>query len=130
MATDDELRSYAQMGMAAMLPGMEYALELMQRQINEMRAGLAHLQDLDKYARNAPKPKRRSSGWPDDPEERKKEMQRRQRVARKKSGTTAKKMSTAAKRHWDKMTPRQRKTRLAAMLAGRKKNKETNQLAA
>jgi hypothetical protein len=118
---DPELRSYAQMGMAAMLPGMEYALELMQRQINEIRESLSHLQQLDHTARNLPA-KRQTKGWSDDPEERRAEMARRMQVARAKvKGQT---LSDQRKREWQQMSPRKRKARLAAMAAGKNKSRK------
>jgi hypothetical protein len=39
----NELNAYAKMGMAAMLPGLQYAVELMQRNLDDFRAQLAHL---------------------------------------------------------------------------------------
>jgi hypothetical protein len=120
MSLDDEVRTYAQMGMAAMLPGMEYALELMQRQIDEIRSRLVELQEADKIARNAPAPRERQRrGWPKQPAARRREMARRVQVARDKS--KGEKISQAQRRTWDAMTPRARKARLAAMAAGKKK---------
>src|SRR5689334_15436999 len=40
-----ELTQFATMGMAAMLPGLQYAVELMQKQLDEFRARLAALQN-------------------------------------------------------------------------------------
>lgn len=44
---DEQLNRYASMGMAAMLPGMQYAVELMQRNLDDMRAQLAAMQNGD-----------------------------------------------------------------------------------
>jgi hypothetical protein len=41
----DNLSQYAQMGMAALLPGMVHAVELMQAQIDEFKAQLAAMQN-------------------------------------------------------------------------------------
>jgi hypothetical protein len=124
MSLDDEVRTYAQMGMAAMLPGMEYALELMQRQIDEIRARLAELQEADRSARNAPAPKRArpTGGWPEEAAARKREMARRMTVARAKA--KGEKISQAQRKTWDEMSPRKRKQRLAAMAAGKAANKK------
>jgi len=40
MKHDTETSTYAQMGMAALLPGMQHMLTLMQAQLDEMRARL------------------------------------------------------------------------------------------
>jgi hypothetical protein len=40
------MTDYTQMGMAALLPGMQYMIELMQAQLDEMRIKLAALQGI------------------------------------------------------------------------------------
>ena len=111
---NDETQRYALMGMAAMLPGMEFAVEILQQQIAEMRAVLTDLQSADEPAVQS-----RRGGWPADPEERKAEMARRVNVRAAK--TKGQKISEAGKATWAGLSVRQRKARLAAMAAGRKR---------
>jgi hypothetical protein len=100
MKRNDETVSYAQMGMAAMLPGMVRMVELMQAQVDELRAQLGQMQppgkkrgrpslaDLEQRAaalNGTPSP-RAASGWPADPEARRAEMRRRMQVAAAKNG--------------------------------------------
>lgn len=144
---NDEVQRYAQMGMAALLPGMQHMLDLMQRQLDAMRLELSAAQEPQKKLRRplkaaeapAPAPARNPSGWPADPDERKKEMARRMqaRDAKRRQRAQAHPKSIAAKDHpqhekfvkimrqaskrsWDNLTPKQRKARLAKMAAGRK----------
>ena len=108
-SNDDELNKHDQMGIAALLRGMEYAREVLQNRIDEMHARLARLQG--KATTNG------RAGWSEDPEERRQEMARR--VAARKKKTKSNAVSAARKREWGNMSPRKRKARLAAMLAGR-----------
>jgi len=141
MKTDDhELSKYAQMGLAALLPGMQRMIELMQHELDMMRAQLADMQGPPKKRMGRP-PKaiagaKLPSGWPADPEERKREMQRRianrgklKQAAKATEPAIAqdpdrnkfrKKMSKISKRRWASMSVRERKQRVAAMMAGRK----------
>jgi hypothetical protein len=132
----DNEKLYAQMGLATLIPGMQRMIELMQLELDRMRAQLSGLQA---------KPKRRgpgrprgplvssgASGWPSDPEERSREMKRRQKVAAAKKAVHPRhpdhpehakfvaKASAAAKARWAKMSVRARKERLAVMQAGKK----------
>lgn len=88
MTKDDQTNKYAQMGRAALLPGMMHVLELMQHAIDELRAELegasVEPRRVDTATKRGRPSKgveaikgRASSGWPDDPQERKKEMARR-----------------------------------------------------
>lgn len=102
MKRNDETVSYAQMGMAAMLPGMVRMVELMQAQVDELRAQLGQMQppkkkmgrpskaDLEQRAAldgtNLAGSPRAASGWPADPEARRAEMRRRMQVAAAKNG--------------------------------------------
>jgi len=140
---EDNNALYAQMGLATLIPGMQRMMELMQRELDSMRAQLAALQ--------APKPRKVTTpgtvsrprkvstgarGWPADPLERSNEMKRRQRVAAAKRATHSsdpnhpnhaawlKKVSNAAKSRWAKMSVRARKERLAAMQAGKAKSRK------
>jgi hypothetical protein len=113
------------MGIAALLPGMQYMIERMQGQLDEMRAHLSNLQN-GHAAQTVKRPCKanRTSGWPTDPEERKAEGARRMAVrmgkAKPKQGP---KQPTALgierKKQWAAQTPKQRKARIAAMLAGK-----------
>jgi hypothetical protein len=86
--------TYVEMGMAALLPGMQYLIDRMQEQLDEFKRQLAELQngrvpEVKADARRGPgRPKtvvseQRTSaergGWSNDPEERKREMARRRR---------------------------------------------------
>jgi len=105
MKRNDETVSYAQMGMAAMLPGMVRMVELMQTQVDELRAQLGQMQppkkkmgrpskaDLEQRAAadagqlaRSPRANGAASGWPADPEARRAEMRRRMQVAAAKNG--------------------------------------------
>lgn len=70
--------TYLQMGMAALLPGMQYMIERMQRELDSMRSQLAVLQaGHHGSVRDAIVEGKRASGWSADPEERKRDMARR-----------------------------------------------------
>ena len=133
--------TYEQMGIAALLPGMVHAVELMENQINQMRARLAALQEDAAPARRVGRPRGTAtngtvrSGWPADPEERKLEMARRRakRAANLKlhprdprhpqHAEWVAKVSKAAKKRWNSMSPDQREARLKSMAAGQSRNK-------
>jgi hypothetical protein len=104
--TDDEQRTsddleFAKMGIAAFIPGMQRMMELMQRELDRMRAQLDAAQrgELSEEAQDGPtvrdvvrqtrtvraklgRPRKAQarSGWPDDPLEREKEAARRHGV--------------------------------------------------
>jgi hypothetical protein len=121
MKQPNESLEYAQMGMAAMLPGMVHMLELMQQQVDDFRTRLAALQGQaamqgsSRPARNG----RLASGWPADPEERSREMKRRMKVS-KSNNSKPSALSVERKKAWEALSPAKKKKRLAAMLAGRK----------
>lgn len=148
---DTKANMYAQMGMAALLPGFQYALELMQRQLDEFRATLAALQNGAAPAkrgpgrlRNAPLPVAGSGQltargtplkkgyWAQfTPEERVAEMRRRREVQMANKAVHPRDprhpghaewlrtVGKAAKKSWAKLTPAQKRDRLAKMAAGR-----------
>jgi len=146
----DEITTYAQMGVAALIPGMQRMIELMQHELDMMRARLTGMQEPRKKMGRPRKVvtavvtgEKLPSGWPADPEERKLEMARRMaaRGTKRKKRTKAvvqsmvnkdhpdhekfrKKMKRIAKRRWANMTPRERKVKLAAMQAGRRPRAE------
>jgi hypothetical protein len=129
---------FAQMGLAALLPGMKYMLELMQKAFDEKRDLLTALQEgieavTPKRIGRPPGAKNRiQSGWPTDPEERRIEMKRRIAMRGKKPKLHPRdpkhpghdewmaKMKSVQKKTWKNMTVAQRKARLASMAAGRK----------
>ncbi len=116
---------YAQMGMAALLPGMVHMLELMQRQVDDFRERLTALQGQDateKGKRKVGRPvgARGRSGWPEDPEERALEMKRRMAKWKTKQPQKESALSKQRKKDWAALSPAKRKKRLAAMLAGRR----------
>jgi hypothetical protein len=114
-----ETSKYAQMGMAALLPGMQYMIERMQEQLDEMRLHLAALQGAPALAAKA---ETRGSSWKSlTPEERSAEMKRRRAVAGSRKG--------AAKR-WAKMTKKQREEWKAKIQDGRKRAKKVPTVAA
>src|SRR5579864_8396008 len=85
----NDLGQFAQMGIAALLPGMQHMLTLMQKACDEQRELLTALQGITP-ATEAPRRGRPpgvkntviggNSGWPTDPMERKKEAARRRAV--------------------------------------------------
>lgn len=89
--TKNELSIYEQMGRAALVPGMQHMIELMQAQLDEFRRALGQLQEPVRRGPGRPKvdhvdPEVRSRGsasyWAKmTPEERSAEMRRRQQVA-------------------------------------------------
>lgn len=101
----NETSRFAQMGMAALIPGMQHILDLMQEELDRMRYALADAQGKNvrgrprkdeserspnTHAKTAlpPKPGMKN-GWPIDPEERSAEMKRRLQVAREKKAELA-----------------------------------------
>jgi hypothetical protein len=138
MKIPTETTKMAQMGMAALLPGMQFMIERMQAELDEMRRALGILQagEVPKKVGRPRKVATGASGWSDDPEERSREMKRRYEVRDKKRAAQGNprdkdhpnhaewvaKTAKAHKRFWKNMTPAQRKARLAAMAAGQKRN--------
>lgn len=90
----DNAITYTKMGMAALLPGMQFMLDKMQKELDAMRMQLAGVRDRPtRQSRGAAEPAARY-GWSDDPAERKREMKRRMAVHRAKVARASK----AAKR--------------------------------
>jgi len=152
--TDTEILHYAQMGKAALLPGMVKMLDLMQRQIDQLRAEINGASATPRHVEGATKlgrPRRNveaikgraSSGWPSDPEARSAEMRRRQEVAEAKRraklhprnpehpghAAWVASIGKATRSRWKKMTVAERKERLAKMAAGQARSKPTAKLA-
>jgi hypothetical protein len=115
------------MGIAATIPGLQHAAQVILQELDSLRARLAALQAGEETPhRRRGRPRGTAtdgnirSGWPADPEERKLEMARRMAKRKRKQFRTT--MQKAARNVWAKMTPEQRNARLAAMKAGRKKH--------
>jgi hypothetical protein len=138
-----ENTTYAVMGVAALLPGMQFMIEQMQAKLDDMRAMLAGLQTGERPRRGRPPGSAKAEGarsaWAGmTAEERSIEMKRRfaVRMAKQtgkmhprdpnhpKHQEFAAKVRKAQKRAWANLTPAQRKARLARMLAGRGKKQE------
>jgi len=123
---DAETITYAQMGMAAMLPGMVHMLELMQAEVDNMRAQLAAMQNGAIRRRGPGRPKvEKKNGWPVDPAARSREMKRRRAVADKRlkaegRATVLEQLSKQRKKAWAALPAKEKKRRLAAMVAGRR----------
>ena len=135
--------TFAALGMAALLPGMQHMLTLMQESLDQMRAALNVTQN---GAASNPAPERgrpagsknRRYGWSDDPEERKAEMARRMAGTPKKPAVKlhprdaahpehaawVRKMRKANKKMWAALTPKQRTERAAKAAAGRAAKKK------
>lgn len=151
MASDDARHAYY--GKTMLVLGIEHSIEKLKAEQGEINLSILVLQtELDnirgtlvsqlepvpaKRGRPRGKPHRKfkqlepgktRSGWSADPEERKAEMARRQAVARRKAAKAGKPASTAQynanKASWARLTPREKKARVAKMLAGRKAKKE------
>ena len=117
MRADNTTTTYAQMGMAALLPGMQYMLDRMQAELDQMREHLATLQQGGdpSHQKNPKRVAGGRNGWPSDPEERSREMQRRRQVAR------SKKIAADRKRAWAKKTPAEKQAWVEAVQAGKAK---------
>jgi hypothetical protein len=140
MKRDEETTSYAKMGVAALLPGMNFMLEKMQQQIDEMKTMLGILQEQPTVLegkRSVGRPRKIKSSWSDDPEERKLEMQRRMKIREQKRvahipvsskahpdhAKWIEKITRQRKREWAALSPQKRRERLARMEAGRAKQR-------
>jgi hypothetical protein len=126
---------YEQMGIAALLPGMTYAIEVMQKQVDEMRAQLTgSINGDDPVKRKVGRPAGAAgnrAGWSDDPEERKVEAQRRADMRRQNKLTEERRERgrIAAKKRWDGLTAKQKAAHVQRMNEGRL-NKHVNGAAA
>jgi hypothetical protein len=102
---DSELTKYAQMGMAAMLPGMQLAVEIMQRNLDEFRAQLAGLQGKEQHVNQSRAGGNARAYWAKmTPLQRRNEMRRRGMQHSKAKAKPVKK----TKLHWTQ-TPEGRK---------------------
>ena len=146
MKQPHEQNRYAAMGMAAMLPGLQYALELMQHQLDDFRAELARLQGGEAPRAKIGRPKgsanKAKSGWENmTAEERSAEMKRRQAVAKANKATHPRdpnhpghdewvaNLRKIQLKHWNKQSPAQKEARIAAMEAGKKKARQAKKKA-
>jgi hypothetical protein len=134
-----DVNRYAVSGMAAFLPGMQYMVELMQRQLDEFRQELALFQQLDDKRALAPEKsavrvKVAKGAWAGmTAEERSAEMKRRFAVrAAKKAAKLHPRdprhpghdawretMRAAQKKRWNSMTQSQKKQQVRKMAKAR-----------
>lgn len=133
--------TYAQMGMAALLPGMQHMLELMQAHLDDFKQQLAELQEPGHRPVGRPPGSTRAAGargaWAGmTAEERNVEMKRRRDVARglakgkpRRNPVKDSALSLERKQQWAALSPKERKRRLAAMRAGKEKQTQTVKLA-
>lgn len=146
MRRNDETTNYAQMGMAALLPGMQHMVELMQAQLDSMREQLGVMQMPQKMGRPR-KDGKLASGWSADPAERSREMMRRRMVARDTkrrerarkrengqkptmSAEQKEKLRASALKNWNALSPRQQKLKMKKMVAARNANRAAKARAA
>jgi len=136
----DELHLHARMGRAALIPGMQRAIEIMQRELDKMRLDLMGLEAPEKQPESKRKNfgtilekiRKQPSGWSSDPEERKREMARRMAAHQKKAkglhprdadhpdhAKWLRKMRRVSKRTWEKLSPAERNERQNKMRAAR-----------
>ena len=103
------------MGIAAMIPGLQHAAEIIQRQLDALREQLAALQNgaappirrgRPPKAKAAPAKRHGGGGWSTDPEERSREMIRRNAVIKAKEEWLQKAVN---RRKWEAATEAQRK---------------------
>ena len=116
--------NFEQMGKAALIPGMQYMLDMMQKQLDEFRAALNGVSKI--------KERKPNTYWQSmTPEERSAEISRRHKVTLAKSHPRnpdhpdhekwLEKMRKGGKARWAKMTPTQKKSHLKAMNDGKKR---------
>jgi len=132
MKTEND--KYAQMGRAALIPGLQLAQEILERALSDIRGELAEMQNGDapmKKRGRPPKGVGKGSDWARMiAAERSAEMKRRQAVAR--ANRSAKeqaadaaerkaRLSAAAKQRWANMTKSAKKARIAHMVAAKAK---------
>jgi hypothetical protein len=119
--------TYEAMGIAATIPGLQRAAEILQQELNALREQLAALQNgaappkrkqerpLRQDRAPHPGPAQGKGGWSDDPAERSQEMARRVRVIKLKEEWLKK---AANRRKWERASHTERKE-IVAGLGGR-----------
>ena len=143
MKTEND--KYAQMGRAALIPGLQLAQEILERALSDIRGELAEMQNGDAPMKQRGRPLKtdqtqagaplktigKGSAWAKmTAAERSREMKRRQAVAR--ANRSAKEQaafeaerkarySVAAKKRWAAMSKTQQKARMAHMVAAKAK---------
>lgn len=131
---------FAQMGIAALLPGVQYVIDQMQTLLDSMKEGLSALQNgtVQPRPRRQPAVERKpgekgwnKGGWASlSPAERKLEGRRRLKVGRMKSHRkspvktkTGETSSRTLKAYWAKMSPEERSKEMLRRLALAKANR-------
>jgi len=74
---NSQLNLFAASGMAAIIPGFQYALDQLQKMLDDIRLQLAAMQGGVTPKRGRPAGSTGRNGWSDDPVERRAEMKRR-----------------------------------------------------
>jgi len=143
-----QLQLMAASGYAAMIPGVQLAIDHLQSMVNDLRRQLLSMQQPasqapakrgrpPKAAATGSRPadpaaRRARSGWSSDPAARKREMKRRQAKRKHQAEPThprdanhpdhakwLRKMRAVQSKRWAEMTPTARQARLDVMTAGR-----------
>lgn len=128
MKETDEMRTrlYKASGIAAMIPGLQYAIDALQATIDGLRGELAELQGMAPLSAQAIGGR---YGWSLDPKERKREMQRRMEITKTRRVNDPQhpdhskwvvSVRKARKRYWASLSARQRKQLIEKMQAGRR----------
>lgn len=124
---------YTQMGMAALLPGMQYALDQMQKIVDDFREQLATLQNGGGKKTIRIKDEKKSAYWANmTAEERSQEVKRRMTMRTKlhprdpahpNHQAWLTRVTRANRKRWNSMTPEQRQAQMSAAGRGRERAK-------
>lgn len=101
---------YAQMGRAAMIPGFQYAIEVLQAQLDDLRSILSESLNGAKSSNEKPSKQPRDRSHPEHE-------------------AWVKKMSVVRRKFWKSLTPEQRAAHMAKMQAGRRKQAKAKRAA-
>jgi hypothetical protein len=145
--SNSEIHRFAHMGMAAYLPGMQYMIELMQRELDGLRAQVALFQaaeagGISRNSRRKSGKGQRSGPWANmTAEERSAEMKRRMAVRDKNKAAAAglnprdkdhpdhakwaARMAKIRKAAWNKKTKAEKEAWKTAMAAAKAKRNKT-----
>lgn len=130
--------TYTQMGMAALLPGMQHMIELMQSHLDELRAQLAALQNGGAPATSGRGAKAAENGRNANYDYRKSPEYRESQsrivkaaLARKKAEQqTGDKRGAASSAYWARMTPEERSAEMVRRQALSKRRKQNGRATA
>lgn len=115
MKQTPDMMKYAAFGVTALVPGMQYMVERMQRELDEFRGLIAQYQagDTGKNPRRVAAGKKNNAWTGMTAAERSAEMKRRRAVGQRRNSAVSR---------WARMTKKQREEWKQKMLAGRKKS--------